>query len=148
MRLGVAVILVLALGVTGCGAGSSDGSDRNNQPHIFIAGSKSGRYRNSEFVTCLKNAGWRVTIDDSPEASIAETYFYDFDGPEGGRTTEQAEQYQKCSEKLVGVLRERVNELGFAEPEIQRLGKDQISIGLPGVKSRSQESPGQKDRSP
>ena len=32
-------------------------------------------------------------------------------------------------------MRERVDQLGVAEPEIQPLGNDQISVGLPGVKN-------------
>ena len=32
-------------------------------------------------------------------------------------------------------MRERVDQLGVAEPEIQRFGRDQISVGLPDVKN-------------
>jgi preprotein translocase subunit SecD len=37
--------------------------------------------------------------------------------------------------RSVGILRDRVDRLGVAEPEIREQGSDQISIQLPGVKN-------------
>ncbi len=36
-------------------------------------------------------------------------------------------------DRAVDIIRERVDQLGVAEPEIQRSGSDQISVGLPSV---------------
>ena len=36
-------------------------------------------------------------------------------------------------DRAVDIIRERVDQLGVAEPEIQRAGSDQISVGLPSV---------------
>jgi SecD/SecF fusion protein len=36
-------------------------------------------------------------------------------------------------DRAVDIIRERVDQLGVAEPEIQRAGRDQISVGLPSV---------------
>ena len=37
-------------------------------------------------------------------------------------------------DRSIDVIRDRVDQLGVSEPEIQRIGDDQISVGLPGVK--------------
>jgi len=36
-------------------------------------------------------------------------------------------------ERSIGIIRERVDELGVAEPEVSRLGEDNISVSLPDV---------------
>jgi SecD/SecF fusion protein len=36
--------------------------------------------------------------------------------------------------RSIDVIRNRVDQLGVAEPEIQQVGSDQISVGLPGIK--------------
>ena len=44
-------------------------------------------------------------------------------------------------------MRERVDALGVAEPEIQRTGSDQIEVGLPGVaERRARRRAGRHDR--
>jgi SecD/SecF fusion protein len=38
-------------------------------------------------------------------------------------------------DRAVDIIRERVDQLGVSEPEVQRSGADQISVGLPAVKN-------------
>src|SRR5215217_5282582 len=38
-------------------------------------------------------------------------------------------------ERALDIMRDRVDALGVAEPELQRSGKDQIDVSLPGVKN-------------
>jgi SecD/SecF fusion protein len=51
-----------------------------------------------------------------------------------GEPTPQSEVTPAAIDRAIDIIRERVDQLGVAEPEIQRLGSDQISVGLPGVK--------------
>jgi hypothetical protein len=142
MRLGTtATILALALGVGACGGDSSDGSSTTRPvgtqkskptPKITIGGVKASR--SSSFVACLERAGFKVTFrPDARSSGVADVYYYDM----GSRTPKEGEQIDRCSRRLVQPLRERVDQLGVARPEVQRIGKDQISIGLPGVKRGS-----------
>jgi len=52
-----------------------------------------------------------------------------------GEPTPQSEVTPEAIDRAIDIMRERVDKLGVAEPEIQRLGNDQISVGLPGVKN-------------
>jgi SecD/SecF fusion protein len=52
-----------------------------------------------------------------------------------GEPTPQSEVTPEAIDRAIDIIRERVDKLGVAEPEIQRLGNDQISVGLPGVKN-------------
>src|SRR6185503_15524489 len=52
-----------------------------------------------------------------------------------GEPTPQSEVTPEAVDRAIDIIRERVDQLGVAEPEIQRLGSDQISVGLPGVKN-------------
>ena len=52
-----------------------------------------------------------------------------------GEPTPQSEVTPEAIDRAIDIIRERVDRLGVAEPEIQRLGSDQISVGLPGVKN-------------
>src|SRR6185436_11153446 len=52
-----------------------------------------------------------------------------------GEPTPQSEVTPEAIDRAIDIMRERVDKLGVAEPEIQRLGSDQISVGLPGVKN-------------
>ena len=52
-----------------------------------------------------------------------------------GEPTPQSEVTPEAIDRAIEIMRERVDRLGVAEPEIQRLGSDQISVGLPGVKN-------------
>jgi SecD/SecF fusion protein len=52
-----------------------------------------------------------------------------------GEPTPQSEVTPAAVDRAIDIIRERVDQLGVAEPEIQRLGQDQISVGLPGVKN-------------
>jgi SecD/SecF fusion protein len=52
-----------------------------------------------------------------------------------GEPTPQSEVTPEAIDRAIDIMRERVDRLGVAEPEIQRLGSDQISVGLPGVKN-------------
>src|SRR5919198_1172987 len=51
-----------------------------------------------------------------------------------GEPTPQSEVTPEAIDRAIDIIRERVDQLGVAEPEIQRLGQDQISVGLPGIK--------------
>jgi SecD/SecF fusion protein len=51
-----------------------------------------------------------------------------------GEPTPQSEVTPEAIDRAIDIIRERVDQLGVAEPEIQRLGSKQISVGLPGVK--------------
>jgi len=48
-------------------------------------------------------------------------------------TPQQPEIDQEALDRTLDIMRERVDQLGVAEPELQRFGKDQISVGLPDV---------------
>ncbi len=48
-------------------------------------------------------------------------------------TPQQPEITQEAIDRSLEIMRERVDALGVAEPEIQRSGRDQISVGLPGT---------------
>jgi SecD/SecF fusion protein len=51
-----------------------------------------------------------------------------------GEPTPQSEVTPAAIDRAIDIIRTRVDQLGVAEPEIQRLGQKQISVGLPGVK--------------
>src|SRR3954470_22567966 len=52
---------------------------------------------------------------------------------QGKPTPQQPKVNQEALDRAVDIMRERVDQLGVAEPEIQRSGRDQISVGLPDV---------------
>jgi len=52
-----------------------------------------------------------------------------------GQPTAQSKVNPEAIDRSVDIMRERVDALGVSEPEIQRLGSDQISVGLPDVKN-------------
>src|SRR5918998_1284282 len=52
-----------------------------------------------------------------------------------GEPTPQSEVTPEAIDRAIDIMRERVDRLGVAEPEIQRLGNDQISVGLPDVEN-------------
>src|SRR6185295_13508561 len=52
-----------------------------------------------------------------------------------GQPTPQSKVTPEAINRSLDIMRERVDQLGVAEPEIQRLGGDQISVGLPSVKN-------------
>jgi len=125
-------VLVPALGACGEDSGSIDTRSKQSQPAVTIEGARGDGRRYSQFVSCLERAGFRVTVHtDRKRGSSSETYFYDF----GKATPKQEEARDRCSVHFAESLRERVDELGHAEPEIERLGSDQISVGLPGVRT-------------
>src|ERR671922_940024 len=51
-----------------------------------------------------------------------------------GEPTPQSEVTPEAIDRAIEIIRTRVDQLGVAEPEIQRLGQDQIDVGLPGIK--------------
>jgi SecD/SecF fusion protein len=51
-----------------------------------------------------------------------------------GEPTPQSEVTPEAIDRAIDIIRTRVDQLGVAEPEIQRLGQKQISVGLPGIK--------------
>src|SRR4029453_14584170 len=50
-------------------------------------------------------------------------------------TPQQPKIDAQAMDRALDILRQRVDKLGVAEPEIQRSGRDQINIGLPDVKN-------------
>jgi SecD/SecF fusion protein len=55
------------------------------------------------------------------------------------KPTPQAPQItQDALDRAIDVMRERVDQLGVAEPEIQRSGEDQISVALPDVADQNE----------
>jgi SecD/SecF fusion protein len=52
---------------------------------------------------------------------------------QGTPTPQVPEVTQEALDRAVEIIRDRVDQLGVAEPEIQRAGRDQISVGLPSV---------------
>jgi SecD/SecF fusion protein len=51
-----------------------------------------------------------------------------------GKPTAQAQVNDDSLSRAIDIIRERVDQLGVAEPEIQRSGSDQIAVSLPAVK--------------
>src|SRR5918998_4265155 len=60
-------------------------------------------------------------------------------------TPQQPVVNQEALDRAIDVMRERVDRLGVAEPEIQRSGSNQISVALPDVQNaeRATEQVGQ-----
>jgi SecD/SecF fusion protein len=52
-----------------------------------------------------------------------------------GEPTPQSKVTPDAIDRAIDIMRERVDALGVSEPEIQRLGGDQVSVGLPDVKN-------------
>ncbi|MEZ5122286.1 MAG: protein translocase subunit SecD [Solirubrobacterales bacterium] len=50
-----------------------------------------------------------------------------------GKPTRQAQVTPESLNRAIDIMRERVDQLGVAEPEIQRTGEDQIQVSLPGT---------------
>jgi SecD/SecF fusion protein len=63
---------------------------------------------------------------------------------QGQPTPQQPEVTNEAIERSIDIMRERVDKLGVAEPEIQRTGSDLISVALPNVTNaeRAQEQVG------
>jgi SecD/SecF fusion protein len=53
-------------------------------------------------------------------------------------TKQQPTVNQDALDRAVDIMRDRVDSLGVAEPELQRSGRDQIDVSLPGVKNADQ----------
>ncbi|HEY1332284.1 MAG TPA: protein translocase subunit SecD, partial [Actinomycetota bacterium] len=54
---------------------------------------------------------------------------------EGRPTPQQPEVNGEAIDRSIDIIRERIDAFGVAEPEISRLGTDEISVGLPDVKN-------------
>ncbi len=54
---------------------------------------------------------------------------------EGRPTPQQPEVTGEAIDRSIDIIRERIDAFGVAEPEISRLGTDEISVGLPDVKN-------------
>src|SRR3954453_8345422 len=52
-----------------------------------------------------------------------------------GEPTPQSKVTGEAVTRSIDVMRDRADKFGVAEPEISRLGNDQISVGLPDVKN-------------
>src|SRR5919204_1315268 len=51
-----------------------------------------------------------------------------------GEPTPQSQVTPDAINRAIDIIRKRVDQLGVAEPEIQRLGQTQIDVSLPGIK--------------
>src|SRR5919204_2688985 len=51
------------------------------------------------------------------------------------KPTKQSQVNSDAINRTLDIMRERVDQLGVAEPEIQRSGPDQIDVSLPDVKN-------------
>ena len=54
---------------------------------------------------------------------------------QGRPTPQQPKVDSQSVDRAIDIMRKRVDALGVSEPEIQRAGSDQISVGLPGTKN-------------
>ncbi len=54
---------------------------------------------------------------------------------QGRPTPQQPEVTGEAIDRSIDIIRERIDAFGVAEPEISRLGADQISVGLPDVRN-------------
>jgi SecD/SecF fusion protein len=54
-----------------------------------------------------------------------------------GKPTAQAKVDAESLDRAIGIMRKRVDQLGVAQPEIQRSGKDEIDVQLPNVSNAS-----------
>ncbi|KRG64820.1 preprotein translocase subunit SecD [Stenotrophomonas terrae] len=94
----------------------------------------------SDIVVSLANAA----DADKARAALAKaqpTFTYSVNGERITATVPQAEMQQIASgaiEQNLTTLRNRVNELGVAEPIIQRQGEDRIVVELPGVQDTAE----------
>src|SRR5919198_2946788 len=52
-----------------------------------------------------------------------------------GKPTKQSKVTGDAIDRAIDIMRKRVDQLGVAEPEIQRSGPDQIDVSLPDVKN-------------
>jgi hypothetical protein len=52
------------------------------------------------------------------------------------QTYKYSRRYNEAIQRSLDIMRERVDQLGVAEPEIQRSGSDQIVVSLPAVKNQ------------
>jgi SecD/SecF fusion protein len=52
-----------------------------------------------------------------------------------GKPTKQAQVNSDSIQRAIDIMRKRVDQLGVAEPQIQRSGADQIDVSLPDVKN-------------
>src|SRR5919109_2857314 len=52
-----------------------------------------------------------------------------------GEPTPQSSVTPEALDRAIDIMRERVDALGVSEPEIQRLGGNQVSVGLPDVQN-------------
>ena len=54
------------------------------------------------------------------------------------RPTKQSAVTEDAIQRSIDIMRERVDQLGVAEPEIQQSGSDQIDVSLPSVKNAAE----------
>jgi preprotein translocase subunit SecD len=63
------------------------------------------------------------------------------------KPTKQAQVNSESIERAIDIMRKRVDQLGVAEPEIQRSGQDQIDVSLPDVENADEAAePGRHHR--
>ncbi len=67
---------------------------------------------------------------------------------QGRPSAAQPKVTQDALDRAVDIMRKRVDQLGVAEPEIQRSGRDQISVALPGVTNAAPRAASRSARRP
>jgi preprotein translocase subunit SecD len=84
--------------------------------------------------TEIRDRAFRTIRTGQPYLTISETTYGDLPGIEGSFSEELANEVrQSAIQQNITTLGNRVNELGVAEPVIQRQGQDRIIVQLPGV---------------
>ena len=64
------------------------------------------------------------------------------------RRKQSPRSHSDAIDRAIDIMRERVDQLGVAEPEIQRSGADQIDVALPGRQERRRGAPTRSARPP
>jgi hypothetical protein len=144
-RVGAVLATTVILGLAACG---------DDKPHVNAGRDKvallpekaSYKLTRAErtFRSCLTEAGIKVVIPRTAYAPLSARIAPDVRGVADSfiwvseRPTDAAKRVARdCAEESkkssANATRETIDELGTAEPEIQKLGKDQISVGLPGA---------------
>ena len=67
---------------------------------------------------------------------------------QGKPTPQQPKVTPDALDRALDIIRERVDQLGVGEPEIQRSGNDQITVGLPDVKNAQRAQSSRSARPP
>lgn len=105
---------------------------------------KVKQIKGNSIMVAFRNAadldnGYRLLRSQYPEMRFNKKETEDSFLLLGDMTEDALHQYRRqIVEQTMSVLRNRVNELGIAEPIVQQQGKDRIAVDLPGVQDSTQ----------